>query len=419
MYVKILIVTFWSDINFSNEKFFVFDEKGERTSVEQEGLNETLAEAEFLKDNNDVKIVAFLPTTLSRILSDPPPDYNQLVQRLEAEVKNRVKVDYVHILPSEGTIGNHVHHEGLGNFHFLFYLKLYEDLLKESPDAILLDLSRTFSYYQNYTISATQLALDDYVITTNRKNSILIQYARIDNTLVPLFIKDFKKVRIYDYLTTNIKLSKEKGFSTQGKSEIYGIGKSLELGFPLILIYLLKNANKLVPPDEFEKMIINSMKVNKGEKYEIVTNFEAHETAPYYFIGYHFVNSYKKIAEESEISLESLEKLLELFEDPQRKLIVREIEILKDFSKLMKDEEEHLLDYLIRVGNARVIDWMKGKVSEDEKEECDVNEDEMYSHAGLGRKFTKIMVKEGKIVVKYAENCIDEILSWVKNIGKE
>ncbi|BFH73988.1 hypothetical protein SJAV_19320 [Sulfurisphaera javensis] len=418
--MKVLIVTFWDHINFANSKFTVFDEKGEITSVTYEGINETFAEADFLKENKvDVKISAFLPTTLSYILNDPPPDYTQLVSVLESEVKNTVpKVDYIHILPSEGEFKNHFHKERLGNFHFFFYNKLYEDLVKETPDVILLDLSRAFSYFQAYATSATQLAVENYVITTNKRDTLLIEFTNVNNILTPLFIKDFKKIDFYNYLTKNIKLSTAKGFSTQGKSELYGIGKSLELGFPLALFYLLKNVEKLISPEEFEKMILNSIKVNKSEKYEVIADFEAHVTAPYYFIGYHFVNQYRKLAEE-EVTIDLLEKFYELFNEPQRNLISREIQILKDLSKIPKEEGEYLLDYLIKLGNTRLIDWLKGEINEEEREECEINEKEMYSHAGLGRKFTKIEVKEGKIVVKYTESCLDEILSWVKNIGKE
>ena len=419
--MKALIVSFWSNLDFVTSKYKIFDEKGEKTSVEYEALNESLAEVEYLKDTKiDTKVSVFLPSLLSYVLSDPPPDYEQLIQQILNEAKNKIPADYTHVLPSEGEIKNHVHKGGIGNFHFLFYLRLYEDLIKEQPDLVILDLSRTYSYFQIYARSATQLAIEDYVSTNGGKEVFLIEFVNINNELTPIFTKDFKKIKIQDYLTSNIRLSKEKGFSTQGRSDLYGIGKSLELGFPLLLIYLLRETDKLIKPEEFEKTITSSIKVTKSnEKYEVVASFDAHENAPYYFMGYHFVNQYKKIVGEGEVTIDSLQKISELFDEHQRNLVDREIDLLRDFSKIPKEKGEYLLDYLIKLGNTRLIDWMKGEIPEEENEECEINEDEMYSHAGLGRKLTKIKISEEGIAVKYAESCVDKIISWIKNLGKE
>ena len=419
--MKALIVSFWSNLDFVSTKYKIFDEKGEKTSVEYEALNESLAEAEYLKEAKiDTKISVFLPSLLSYAISDPPPDYEQLTQQISNEAKNKIPADYVHVLPSEGEIKNHVHKGGIGNFHFLFYLKLYEDLLKEQPDLVILDLSRTYSYFQAYAKSATQLAIEDYVSTTGGKEVFLIEFVNINNELTPIFTKDFKKIKIQEYLTANVRLSKEKGFSTQGRSDLYAIGKSVELGFPLLLVYLLRESDKLIRPEEFEKTIISSIKVNKSnEKYEVVASFDAHENAPYYFMGYHFVNQYKSVVGgEGEVTIDTLQKISELFEEPQRNLVDREIDLLRDFSKIPKEKGEYLLDYLIKLGNTRLIDWMKGEIPEEEREECEINEDEMYSHAGLGRKLTKIKIDEKGITVEYAESCIDKIISWIKNLGK-
>jgi len=419
--VKSLIVSFWSNLDFSPSKYKVFDEKGEKTGIEKEALNETLAEAEYLKETKiETKITAFLPSLLSYVISDPPPDYEQLTKQIEDEAKKRISADYIHVLPSDGQVKNHVHKGGIGNFHFLFYLKLYEDLMKEQPDIIILDLSRTYSYFQAYARSATHLAIEDYIVSTGGREVFIVEFVNVNNELTPIFTKHFRKVKIQEYLTENIRLSKEKGFSTQGKSDLYAIGKSIELGFPLLLIYLLRETNSLIKPEEFEKTITSSIKVIKGEKYEVVANFEAHETAPYYFIGYHFENQYKKIAgEEGEggVSIDLLQKISEMFDEPQRNLVNREIALLKDFSKIVKEKGEYLLDYLVKLGNTRLIDWMKGEIPVEENEECEINEDEMYSHAGLGRKLTKIKIDE-KVTVKYAESCVDKLISWIKNLGR-
>lgn len=420
--MKALIVTFCSNLDFSENNYIVFDEKGDKTSVGVKALSEALAEVQFLKESKvDTKISFFLPSILSYILSDPPPDYQKLSEQITNEVKKKIPADYIHLLPSEGVVKTHSHKGGIGNFHFLFYIKLYEDLMKERPDLVILDLSRTYSYFQAYARSATQLAIEDYVTSLGGKETILIEFTNINNVLTPIFVKDFKKVRIYEYLTSNIRLSKEKGFSTVGRSDLYGIGKAIELGFPLLLIYLLDRIEKLITPEEFEKTILDSIKVNKSnEKYELIADFEAHETAPYYFIGYHFVNTFGKKVGDEGVTLDFLQNLSELFEEPQRNLVRREIEILKDLSKIAGEKEgKYTLDYLLRLGNTRLLDWIKGEVPEDNKEECEIDENEMYSHAGLGRKLTKIQISQGKITVKYASNCLDKILSWIKNLGRK
>jgi hypothetical protein len=37
----------------------------------------------------------------------------------------------------------------------------------------------------------------------------------------------------------------------------------------------------------------------------------------------------------------------------------------------------------------------------------------------MGRKFTKVSKDGNNITVKYAEECLDNVLSWIKSLGRE
>ncbi|BCU70888.1 TM1812 family CRISPR-associated protein [Stygiolobus caldivivus] len=424
--MKTLLVSTWTNINTSEKEYKVVDSRGNETETIVKSYKPSLAEYSFLKEETtDVKILAFLPSFLATNLNELPTSYSILENSLKELVMQRLSLpdmnDEIFVLPSSGTFKSSsnvlsIHDGGIGNFNFLSYLYTYSKLVSEEPEMVMVDLSEDSSYLAYVTYNAVRLAVEDYAFT-HKKQLMLVELASdFSNRLFPLRKKVIKDVNLHQYLTSDIKLA--KGMNTQGKSELYGIGKALELGFPLALIYLIRETGELISPEEFRKQILEGLQIQKSNGvFSLTASVRASMSAPYYFMGYHFVETNKKIVE-GEITLDKLNEFLDYYTGATRALIKREIEIIRKLSELVKDGE-YLLDSLIRIGNTRVLDWLEGKVYEGGKVKCDITEEEMVSHAGMGRKFTKVNKEDSVITVKYAEECLDSILSWIKSIGRE
>ena len=421
--MKTLLVTTWTNLVSSPKEYSVVDEKGIETENVVKNCKPSLAEFSFLKEDKEVKLVVLLPSFLSSLLNDPPTSFSLLEEALKEVVLQKfpeINGNSVYVLPSTGTFRNnnilHIHEGGIGNFNLFAYLYVYEELRKEDPEVVMIDLSETSSYLTYVTLNAVKLAIEDYAFTNKKQLSLIKIASDFSNRIVTLDKEVIKDVEIQKYLTSDIKLA--KGMSTEGKSELYGIGKALELGFPLALIYLLREANELIKPEEFKGKILEGLQIQKNEgTYSLLASVRASMTAPYYFMGYHFVEATKKLVE-GDITLDKLYEVMDYYTGATKALIKRELEIIKKLSQLVKDGE-YLLDTLIRIGNTRVLDWLEGKVSEGSKVKCEISEEEMVSHAGMGRKFTKVTKDGDTITVKYAEECLNSIISWVKSIGRE
>jgi len=436
--MKVLIVAPWEKIlRFKESSYHPVDEKGDTIDLTLNTNNSTLAEFNYFKEQkNDLSVLIFLPSTLSYLLQDPPPDFSALSEEIKSKVKEVANAEYeAHVLPGVGNYVNksviHEHKGGIGNYQFLFYLYLYRKIIEYSPNLVILDTSNVSDYEIPSSMTATKLAIDDYVSSTGKE----IEYFHINASpsyvdkgeiRISLISKTIvKKTNIQDYLTNEIKLvkildPKEKGLNATGKSDMYGIGKCLEYGFPLALLYLLKEADmkNLVKPEDVEKTIIDSIKISKSpDLYSLDQGLEAHENAPYYFIGYHFIENYKKFSEGEEYSLDTIAKISENMGRMQRIIIEREIERIKDLISIAKEGEEFSLDYLIKLGNMKVIDWIK-KPKIEEDTECEFEETKLISHAGFGRKFTVVHVKNG-VYLSYKKECLENVINSVKNLDKE
>lgn len=423
--MKTLLISAWTNISTNEQEYNVVDSRGNENEIMIKDYKPSLAEYSFLKEDvKDVKMIILLPSFLTASLNDLPDSYSLLENSLKDLVIQKfptAREGDIYVLPSSGTFKSsnnviHIHDGGIGNFNLFIYMDIYEELRKEDPEVVMLDLSETSSYLSYITSNAVRLAIEDYAFN-NKKQLMLIELAsEFSNRIVTLRKTLMKDVNIHQYLKSDIKLA--KGMSTQGKSELYGIGNALELGFPLALIYLLREAVDLVSPEEFRKKVLENIQVRKNNgTYSLIASLRASMTSPYYFIGYHFVEANKKIIE-GEITLDKLNELMDYYTGATRALIRREIEIIRKLSQLVRDGE-YLLDSLIRMGNTRVLDWLDGRVYEGSKVRCEITEEEMVSHAGMGRKFTKVSKDGNNITVKYAEECLDNVLSWIKSLGRE
>jgi hypothetical protein len=436
--MKVLIVAPWEKIlRFKEASYHPVDEKGDTIDLTLNAINSTFAEYNYFKEQkNEVSLLIFLPSTLSYLLQDPPPDFPSLSEAIKSKVKEIVKGEYeLYVLPGVGTFVNknvvHEHKGGVGNYQFLFYLYLYKKMMEYSPNLVILDTSNVSDYEVPSSMTATKLAIDDYVSSTGKEveyfqiasSPSYVDKAEIRISLISKYIQ--RNVNIHEYLTDELKLIKildpnEKGVSATGKSDMYAIGKCLEYGFPLALLYILKETNtkNLVKSEDMEKTIINSIKISKSpELYTLDPSLEAHENAPYYFIGYHFIENYKKFAEEDEFSIHTINKISENMGRMQKIIIEREIQRINELVSIAKEGEEFSYDYLINLGNMRVIDWVK-KPEISENTECEFDETNMILHAGFDRRLTVVHVKNG-IYLSYRKECLENTINAIKNMDKQ
>lgn len=416
-------------MNNRENKYEIINERGEETEREVVESKPSLAEVKFLRESEEqVDMLVLLPSFLSAYLKtqDLPDSYVELKKRIQEEVLKRFQGIDVEVIPSSGTIDAdgfmHIHDNSLGNFNFSVYYSVYNALTRYNPDTVLLDLSETTSYLTYYTSDAAKLAIQDYYITKRKADIPLIEFSTdFANKIITLKKSTIRNVDISDYLTSQeIKLA--KGMPTLSKSELFAIGRALQLGFPLALLYLLNGIEELTKPEDFMQKIEESITVSKKEQekeYLVSSGVRAYNTAPYYFMGYHFIEAYKVKSETGEYTLDDLLKLIDVYNEPARSLIKRELEILKRLAGL-KDDGEYILDYLIRLGNSRVLDWLENVPIGESKIDCEISEYEMISHAGMGRYFTIVnRDKDGKIKISYAQECLKDITNWIKSLGKE
>ena len=420
--MNVLLISVWTNFSTSEKEYKVLDEKGDEVDTIIRSPKASIAEFNYLRDKADkITFITFLPSFLSSSLNSLPSTYSELESLLRERVSQYSIPIESYLLPANGVFNvnglTHIHDGGVGNYSFLIYYYTYKMLEEQKPDLIMLDLSETSSYLQYYSLKGIELAVKDYAYNLNSQPLLMTFSTDYTERLLTLSKEVVKGTEIYSYLSNN-ELKLAKGFSTIGKSELYGIGIALKLGFPLALSYIIKNAEELISPEEFYKKIVEGLTITRNEKvFTLRGSFRASTTAPYYFMGYHFVQYHKDLALD-EVPISKIEESLYLYSEPARSLIKREIEIIKKLSALI-DDGEYLLSELIKIGNSRVLDWVSGNVKVNDKTNCNVFEDEMISHAGMGRYFT-VVKKSGKnVTLLYSQECIDNVISWVKSFGKE
>jgi hypothetical protein len=420
--MNILLISVWTNFSTSEKEYKVLDEKGDETDIIIRSPKASIAEFNYLMDKADkVTFLSFLPSFLSSSLNSLPSTYSELENLLKEKALQYSIPLEAYLLPANGVFNinglTHIHDGGVGNYSFLIYYYTYKMLEEQKPDLIMLDLSETSSYLQYYSLKGVELAVKEYAYNLNSQPLLIAFSTDYTERLLTLSREIMKDIEIYNYLS-NGELKLAKGFSTVGKSELHGIGIALKLGFPLALSYIIKNVEELISPEEFQKKILEGITITRNEKvFALKGTFRASTTAPYYFMGYHFVKSHKDLALD-EVPITKIEESLYLYNEPARSLIKREIEIIKKLSTLI-DDGEYLLSELIRIGNSRVLDWVSGNVKVNDKTSCDVFEDEMISHAGMGRYFTIVKKSGGNVTLSYSQQCIDNVISWVKSFSKQ
>lgn len=434
--VKALIVAVVSKLPPGNKiPFHPVDERGNSLDVVIKESASFLSEEDFLKDEKfEVSKVVFQSSTLSFTLRDPPPDYASLEAQLKEKAKEFFGDTRSFVLPSSGVfVSNgviHDHREGISNYELFLYLNLYKTLIEEVPDLVVLDVSLASSIESLASSRATELAVYDFASTTKKEVEVM-QVASppcfAENEEVKLYATKREVVRKVDlagFFTQEIKLVKqagEKGINATGKSDIYGVGKAIQYGLPLALLYLVREAKleNFVKEEDLERKIKESIKVNKSEKlYLVEAGLEAHENSIYYYMGYHFIQNYRKLAEGEEFDVDRILEVSELMGEGRRVVINAELERIKELASLLEKETEVSLDYLLKLGEMKVSDWLRKREVEEETE-CEFDKVRMVSHAGFERRSTVVKVKERKILLKYRKECVEEIINGIKNLDKE
>ncbi|MFP3233091.1 MAG: TM1812 family CRISPR-associated protein, partial [Sulfolobaceae archaeon] len=169
--MKILLISTWTNISINEQEYNVVDSRGNENENIIKDYKPSLAEYSFLKEDvKDVKMIILLPSFLTASLNDLPDSYSLLVNSLKDLVAQKfpaAREADIYVLPSSGTFKSsnnviHIHDGGIGNFNFFIYTDIYEELRKEDPEVVMVDLSETSSYLSYITSNAVRLAIEDY-----------------------------------------------------------------------------------------------------------------------------------------------------------------------------------------------------------------------------------------------------------------
>jgi len=358
---------------------------------------------------------------------------------LDGDVESKLRVV---VLPGVGYYNGYRFESFLENAKFVLVKELYEELSAYKPSVVVLDITHGLNYMPTLTYNAVTMlgralyvteGLPRQVVTLNSDPPVRCGNVRIN--VVDVMDMDKEGVTIGDVLgsigkfegailniqpQTDAVINEELRALNKDKkrlsdlSEIYveRIGKALDYG---MILYI---ATRLVQEDfeEFERLAYDKMvKVSEiisryvGVKYERKSEADNVVVTRIYVANSDLVLQYvaTKILEHIKYKTECCR-----FEDSyDLECLSKLIDSLKvgDFAQtIFKNEVANIME---KYGSdlAKEPTLLCRVMGHSDCKECSANKRNLIAHAGLEENVTYVYRRDGKVLAKYGEKCLEEI----------
>jgi len=382
--------------------------KKERPS-DYESLMNKVREYIKTEDPKRKKVINIINSCLKK---EKPSDYeswvNQVKEYIKCVVKNALGEETLNklsiiVVPAVGRIGNfnygkiELNQGELPSYLYanivetLLVQKLYEELKGVNDDEVVLDTTHGVNY----------LPIIAFRVLYNLTSLLDLKF-KVINFVPTVFGQEYTYMEIFkrEEKKNTFDLSQIKVGSSKDPVRRV-IVKSLKLNAPLMVIERCKEKERKEFSEDYYQHFINNVKIENNEikiKEKLQPDQAWVDVLSDYVCG--------KVKDNTKEGIEEFGEVLEKFSVNAGPIISREVNIIYNLAKGLKEGERKPYYEIYRMGGEEE----EGRSKQLSKEELERN---FIAHAGLLKEYVIVEKKNGKIYVYYDESKIGELLEKV------